>query len=112
MPNNLTWRRCTNCGQLTLVPVNADVCWQCGAPCPEPRSSADSGTAAPVGGLGFPSIVDFGRAANQRLGAPAPPSTTQWNLPHPRPRWMDLTPADDAIARRLLASVFPDGFEL
>ena len=110
MPNNLTWRRCTNCGQLTLVPVNADVCWQCGAPCPGPRP--DAGATAPAGGLGFPSIVDFGRAADQRRAAPASPPAADRNLPAPRPRWMDLTPADDATARRLLASVFPDGFEL
>ena len=80
MPNNLTWRRCGNCGQLTLVPVSANVCWQCGAPCPDRES-----------------------------GHPAP---ADLNLPAPRPSFMALTPQDDAVARRLLASVFPDGVDV
>jgi hypothetical protein len=34
------------------------------------------------------------------------------NLPPAGPRLLDLTPADDAVAYRLLASVFPGGVEL
>jgi hypothetical protein len=116
MPNNLTWRRCGNCGQLTLVPVSANVCWQCGAPCPDRGSGehTDAADAAPTGpapavGQGVP--FGFGHASDPRAGATAP-SPADLNLPPPRPSFMTLTPQDDAVARRLLASVFPDGVDL
>ena len=110
MPHRLTWRRCTHCGQLTLVPVSANVCWQCGAPCPggEPQ--------------------DHGAEANphddQSPGRyPRPTSVEAWMVQLSDGAGLDidsttrvtpvtgLSAADDQVARRLLASVFPDGFE-
>ena len=106
MQNNLTWRRCTNCHQLTLVPVSANVCWQCGAPCPERGpggyGEADAVDAAGVE-AGFPVI--FGRAAEPWTIAAGSPA--ELNLPAPGPRYGAISAADDARARRLLASVFP-----
>jgi hypothetical protein len=114
MPNNLTWRRCGNCGQLTLVPVSANVCWQCGAPCPDRESGhpapADAAPPdpAPAVAPGFP--IGFAPAAEPSPGVA--PSPADLNLPAPRPSFMALTPQDDAVARRLLASVFPDGVDV
>ncbi len=91
MRDNLTWRRCATCGQLTLVPAAAEACWQCGAPI----------AAQPAAG-----------ATRPPLGRPAAPTRADLNLPAPPPRFLDLTPDDDLVARRLLASVFPEGVEL
>ena len=103
--HNLTWRRCPSCGQLTLVPVNADACWHCGGPI-APRSSADAAAPAPLPEPHTGSGPTFPRVHGFDLGA-----ATDRNLPAPGPRPMGLTPADDAVARRLLASVFPDGVD-
>ena len=112
MPNNLTWRRCANCGQLTLVPASANVCWQCGAPCPdhdrEPRAEAGGpGLSGGIPGAGPGLPFAFAGGAVNQIG----PSAAASNLPPAKPRFMDLSPADDLIAKRLLTSVFPDGFE-
>ena len=90
MRNNLTWRRCATCGQLGLVPAVAEACWQCGAP----------SMARPVAGDGWTPLHGAG------------PGRADLDPPAPRPRFTDLSPADDLVARRLLAIVFPDGVEL
>ena len=107
MPSKLVWRRCGVCGQLTLVPATANVCWQCGSPLGEgPGKSADDNPLAdralPAPGFGS-SDPDVPRP----LGGFAAPADA--SLPPPKPRPMDLTPEDDERARRLLTSVFPDG---
>ena len=91
MRDNLTWRRCATCGQLTLVPAAAEACWQCGAPI----------AARPAAGDGGPP-----------RGRPAAPTRADLNLPPRLPRALDFTAADDLVARRLLASVFPDEIDL
>ena len=105
IPHNLTWRRCPSCGQLTLVPVNAAACWHCGGPI---TARSGPGAAAPPPAPQPPSGVDpsLPHVRGFDLGAVA-----DRNLPAPAPRPMDLTPADDAMARRLLASVLPTGVE-
>lgn len=84
MRHNLAWRRCRTCGQLTLVTSPDGVCADCGAP----MAALDAHRPSP---------------ARRRAVTPARRS------PPPRPRVPDLTPADDAVAKRLLASVFPEG---
>ena len=113
MSNHLAWRRCAACGQLTLVGVAAESCWQCGAPlASRPLESSDTtapnATSGPVGD-GFAFGAGFGLS---RAPFPEPPSAADSNLPPPRSRCMDLTPADDLVACRLLESVFPHGVGL
>jgi hypothetical protein len=83
MRDNLTWRRCLTCGQLTLVPATAESCWHCGASMAPPSA----------GDLAGPSPA-LGPAAEG--GAP---------------RFGGLSPEEDAVAKRLLASVFPEGIQ-
>jgi hypothetical protein len=85
MRDKLTWRRCLTCGQLTPVPATAESCWHCGASMAPPTRGDLAGSAA---GAGL---------------RPDGEDTT---------RFRDLGPADDAVAKRLLASVFPDGIDL
>jgi len=118
MANGLVWRRCPVCGQLTLVPATADVCWQCGAlhAGHRPPRDADGITPAtstpaegPIPGVG-PGLA-FGLARGQdpswsvhRVGAERTPPIRGSSATM-------LTAAEEAIAHRLLASVFPDGME-
>ena len=104
--HNLTWRRCPSCGQLTLVPANADACWHCGGPI-APRSSADAAAPVPL-----PEPAPGSGPSSLHTSGFDLCAATDRNLPAPGPRPQDLTPADDAVARRLLASVFPDGLDL
>lgn len=98
---NLTWRRCPACGQLTLVPASAETCWQCGAPIAGRPTENAAGHAARASSPFRPAEI-----------SPPPASTpADLNLPPPRPKFMDLTAEDDVIARRLLATVFPDGVD-
>ena len=85
MRDNLTWRRCLTCGQLTPVPAATDPCWHCGASMIPPTGGHLAGPSA--------------RAGLRPDGG----DTT---------RLRHLGPADDAVAKRLLASVFPDGIDL
>ncbi len=121
MPSNLVWRRCPTCGQLTLVPATANLCWQCGAPCPDPgrdpRPSAGGAptttdSAFPSAGVGSDLDERLERAPAARRSLPgsiAPTSRRPRVVPSPG---TTLTAAEDAIARRLLGSVFPNGIEL
>lgn len=121
MSNGLVWRRCPACGQLTLVPATANVCWQCGAPHAghRPQSDAFGGedftpasdlpAGGPIPGVG-PGL-SFGLPRGQepwwsvhRLGVERTPSVRRSSAP-------TLTAAEEAIAHRLLSSVFPDGIE-
>ena len=122
MPTKLVWRRCGTCGQLTLVPVSANVCWQCGAPLVEPPHESDPPSGAdPLEGQAddAPAPIAwhpfaFTDHAGSRPEAPKSPdqAAIERNLPPAKPRAMDLTPDDDAIAHRLLESIFPDGLLL
>ena len=85
MRDNLTWRRCLTCGQLTPVPAMAESCWHCGASMAPPTGG---NLACPSAGAGL---------------RPDGEDTT---------RFRDLGSADDVAANRLLASVFPDGLDL
>jgi len=119
MPTKLVWRRCGTCGQLTLVPVSANVCWQCGAPLPEPGTGSDPSAEAsaddvgPLAGQERMAWPPFPFVGNRDRDSGDPdqldPRLTERNLPPPKPRPMDLTPEDDAVATQLLESVFPDG---
>ena len=65
---------------------------------------------------GQPTLVPATARAHRQRGSPTrsiPPAPTpaDLNLP-PHPRAMDLSPADDAVARCLLASIFPEGVKL
>ena len=112
MSNHLAWRRCAACGQLTLVPVTAESCWQCGAPlAARPAERDDAAPNAAAGPPGAGSVFGAG-FARSRAPSVEPPSAADLNLPMPRPRFMDLSPDDDLVACRLLESVFPDGVEL
>ena len=112
MSNHLAWRRCAACGQLTLVPATAESCWQCGAPLvSRPEASDDQSAANPRPGS-HPAGSAFGGFGAARASAAGAASPADLNLPPPRPRFMDLTAADDIVARRLLESVFPHGVDL
>ncbi len=122
MATRLVWRRCGTCGQLTLVPVSANVCWQCGAALPEPRGDVDPNTGrgsvdgqpgefpAPIAWTPFSSAENLGHPSAEPN--PLDPTPVERNLPPAKPHFMDLSPDDDAVAARLLESVFPDGLIL
>lgn len=119
MSTKLVWRRCATCAQLTLVPVSANVCWQCGAPLPEPvdgdHLSAESDPALGKADalpqrpwwppFSRPGEIDHHPTERERID----PSLVERNLPPAKSRPMALTPEEDAVATRLLESVFPDG---
>ena len=115
MASGLIWRRCQACGQLTLVPATANVCWQCGAPSAGPRSPTGAGAeevdeaTSLIGDRSMPGVgpgLGFGLGRGMR-GEP-------WWLeaeergPVSRPREA-LTATEAATAERLLASVFSGG---
>jgi hypothetical protein len=106
MPSKLVWRRCGTCGQLTLVPATANVCWQCGSPLVDGPGGDNNPLADRALPGQAPGFGPFGGDAPRPFGGFAPADAS---LPPPKPRPMDLTPEEDARARRLLASVFPDG---
>ena len=109
MPNHLTWRRCTSCGQLTLVPASANVCWQCGAPCPERAVDQPAADLVSDGSLGIEGQLPFafGQIETFRSGDRA--AAADLPIAAPPARFLDLSPTDNETAHRLLASVFPDG---
>ncbi len=122
MPTKLVWRRCGTCGQLTLVPVNANVCWQCGAPLNDPRGEPDpnpGSASADAQPEEFPERIawppfSFAENLSPQSDEPNPldPRAIDRNLPPAKPRPMDLSPEDDIVATQLLDSVFPDGVTL
>lgn len=88
---NLVWRRCSGCGQLTLVPASASVCWQCGTPV---------GRSAPVDPALF-------RANPPRpLAQRAPTQEPVRQIP--AEECTPLSPGQIATANRLLATIFSD----
>lgn len=90
--SHLAWRRCATCQQLTIVPTNARACWQCGAPMGSRAEGSHEVGQAPIG--------------REVAGLEAIPSVAGVA------RFGDLTAEEDAVARRLLRSVFPDGVDL
>ena len=83
----LFWQRCPRCGRLTLSRLGATTVCDCSRGVPGPESR-------PQQAASFSSGV-----------TPALPAST------PAPALVLLTPEQDAAARRLLASVFPNGFD-
>lgn len=88
---NLVWRRCGGCGQLTLVPASASVCWQCGTPV---------GRATPVD----PSLFRMNPPMPMNARIPTQEPVRQM----PAEEMTPLTTEQIATANQLLASVFPD----
>jgi hypothetical protein len=84
---------------LTLVPASTETCWQCGAPCSGHEASVQDARGERLPWAPQNQDAPLGAASNQYL--PAPPR-----------HFTDLTPEDDIVAYRLLASVFPEGVEL
>lgn len=84
----LFWQRCARCGRLTLSRVGAPVSCEC----------AHTGAGA---------------SAHAQGSTPALPASAPIPLAPPpsAPVLALLTPEQDAAARRLLASVFPHGFD-
>jgi hypothetical protein len=111
MPNHLTWRRCTSCGQLTLVPASANVCWQCGAPCPDGDGHQPMGDLLANGSLGIegPAPFAFGQLEIVR---PAEYAAADLPAASSPARSIGLSSTDNETAHRLLTSVFPDGVVL
>lgn len=88
----LFWQRCPRCGRLTLSRVGSPVSCECAhrdsAPAPRPYP-----TSTPEASGVTPALPGF-----------TPP-------PGPAPVLALMTPEQDAVARRLLATVFPNGFD-
>jgi hypothetical protein len=104
------WRRCPRCGRLTLSRIGVETPCDCvtgaargaaeGGSFPTPRPQPAASPEA-----GFPGFTPA-------LPASAPvPALPPLSTPAPAPRLALLTPEQDAAARRLLASVFPNGFD-
>lgn len=89
----LFWQRCPRCGRLTLSRLGATTVCDCSRGISGPESRSEP--AAPMTSGVTPAL---------------PVSTPIPALP-PLPTLALLTPEQDAAARRLLASVFPNGFE-
>lgn len=89
----LFWQRCPRCGRLTLSRLGATTVCDCspGVPDPASRSQPANPLASGV--------------------TPALPVSTPIPASAPISPLALLTPEQDAAARRLLASVFPDGFD-
>lgn len=77
------WRRCPDCGRLNLVQFGHELACGC-----RPRSTS-AAAAPPTPGPGRPRVI---------------PAT-------PEPR-AGITPAENAVALRLLEQAFPDGLGL
>lgn len=89
----LFWQRCPRCGRLTLSRLGATTVCDCARDIPGPASRPQASTPLPTG------------------ATPALPVSSPIPAPPPAPSLALLTPEQDAAARRLLASVFPDGFD-
>ena len=102
--DQFSWRRCQGCQHLTLVLNNTNTCWHCAGPI--------AVTAIPPCVAPFPvedkSVVRTGGSINP---AAELESLVQQDGSVTFPL-VNFTPNDDAIARRLLASVFSGDFPL
>lgn len=87
------WQRCPRCGRLTLSRLGATTVCDCSRDIPGPAGRPQS--AAPLASGVTPAL----------------PVSTPIPVPPPAPALALLTPEQDAAARRLLASVFPNGFD-
>jgi hypothetical protein len=89
MPDELIWRRCGTCQQLSLVSLSANLCWQCGAALPKPNEA------------------DTAQLAQRRRSA-RDPGAPRLLVAVPASSGR-LTAGEDAVARRILARAFPNG---